>query len=122
MKVELNSCKNINFHAKVSPQLEKVLRSYINQGGNRLKNNYKLNTKIAEFDKYGYDEYTMNLVSKYNSMGNEYSLVVTKEGQNIKDGICLSKKSSMRELVNYFLNIRKNQFINKMENGYIYGG
>jgi hypothetical protein len=121
MKADFNPNMNTNFQAKVSPQLEKFMRGFINQGGNRIKNNYRLSSRIEEFNTFGFDEYTINLATKSTGTGMQYSLVATKNGQDIKEGTCLSRKSSIREIVTYFLNIRKNQFINKMQNNNIYG-
>lgn len=113
MKVDLDTNAQPNFQAKVSPQFEKFMRSYINCGQNRIKNNYKLNQKLTDFEKYGYSDYTINLANKSVAWGNEYSLVATKEGQEIKDGIFLIKKNSVKQIINTFLNMNKN-YLNKL--------
>ena len=118
MKIRSND--QINFQAKISSQFENFMRSYINHGEKRIQNNYKLNKKIADLDNYGYDEYTINLVSKYISWGNEYSLVATKDGQNIKNGIFITKRNSVKQVINYFLKMNKRQFTNQMKKNHIY--
>ena len=110
MKIESNTYSQPKFCAKISPKFERFMLDYINNGKNRLQNNYKLNKKLEDFSRYGFDDYTVNLVNKPVAWGNEYSLVATKEGQEVKDGILLIKKNSVKQIINTFLNINKNYF------------
>ena len=113
MKVNLDTNVQPSFQAKISPKFEKFMRSYINNGQNRLQNNYKLNQKIADYEKYGFDDYTINLANKNVALWNEFSLVATKEGQDVKNGIFLIKKNSVKQIINTFLRIDKN-YLNKL--------
>lgn len=115
MKTKKISNAEINFKAKVSPKFESFMRNYLSQGGKRIKNNMLLNSRIANFEKYGYDEYTVNLTTKYISWGNEYSLVVTKEGQKLSEGACIATKNSAKNIVFYFLYMKKQLFKSLMQ-------
>ena len=110
MNVDIDTSYQQSFRAAISPNFERFMRSYLNNGKNRLQNNYRLNNKLEDYKKYGYDEYTINLVNKPVAWGNEYSLVATKEGQNIEDGIFLIKKNSVKQIIDTFLNMNKNYF------------
>ena len=94
MKINLDRNYQPKFQAKISPKFEKFMRDYINNGKNRIQNHYKLNKKIASYEKYGFDDYSINLTTKYISWGSEYSLVATKDGDDISKGIFLIKKNS----------------------------
>ena len=106
---------NPNFQAKISPSFEKFMRSYINNGQNRIQRNYMLNKKLADFERYGFDEYTVNLVTSNKSWGNEYALVSTKDGQELKKGIFLLKRNNARGIIETFLHFRKNEFVRLMK-------
>jgi len=110
MKTEKINQTEMNFKAQISPEFEKFMRSYINYGGERLKNNYRLNQKIADLNQFGYDNYTINLANKLLAWGNEYSLVATKNGQNLKDGIVIAQKNSVKSIIKSFLYMTKGFF------------
>ncbi len=124
MKISRIQQNHVNpiFQAKISPSFEKFMRSFINNGSNRIQKNYMLNKKLADFERYGFNDYTVNLVTIHKSWGNEYSLVSTKEGQELKKGIFLLKKNSAKGIIETFLHFRKNEFVRLMKKNYKFLG
>ena len=47
MKIELSTNTQTSFQAKVSPKFINSMRGFVNNGENRLKNNYRLTQKGA---------------------------------------------------------------------------
>lgn len=116
MKVEFNTSSQPNFQAKVAPRFINMMQSYINNGSNRIKNIYELNSKIEEINKkFGYNNYTIELVTNSTATGNNYSLVAVKDGKTINDGILILKYTSFRNLLNTFLEFKKKKFSDKMK-------
>lgn len=111
MKVQFNT-QQPTFQANVDEKFVNAMRGFINSGQNRLKNNYKLNSKIEEFSGLGYNDYTIRLEQKYHAIGTEYKL---KAVSNDKE-VVLANRSSFRKIVEEFLNFDKHKFKSKMRN------
>lgn len=114
MKVKLNTNNQTNFQAKISPKFEKIMRYHINKSPNKLKNNYRLNKKIAEFNEWGYDNYTVELLENYAGWGRKYAMMCVPEGVETQKGIFIDKQYTVRDVVKRFLSIKKGEFINIM--------
>ena len=116
MKTNKISQSEIVFNAKVSQQFVHSMRGYVNNGSNRLKNNYQLTKKIEDYAHFGYDDYTVMMQQRYGSMGYEYSLYAVRDGEDIRDGINLTPKpyTSYRKIFRRFMQITKYDFENLM--------
>ncbi len=102
------------FGANFTKEFTDFAHSYINTKPNRLKNNYIFNRKIEEFKNFGYDYLTIGLYQKSVSCGIKHSLVALKDGQDLKEGIVICSKTSLKYLLNDFLNMTKKEFITKL--------
>ena len=116
MKINKINKSDIVFNAKVSQKFINSMRGYVNNGNNRLKNNYKLTKKIEDYAKFGYDDYTIIMEQKSGSLGYEYSLYAVKDGYDITDGINLTPKpyTSYRKIFKRFMQITEYDFNNLM--------
>ena len=114
--IQNNQCKT-SFQAKVSQRFVNSMRGFINNGENRLKNNYKLTQKLEEYSKYGYDNYTIEMHQKYSAYGQEYRLIAVKDGDTAENGAILTPSPyySYRKIFNRFMNITKYDFNNLMK-------
>lgn len=120
MKTNLNLYKEPTFQAKISPKLEKFARDYINYGKNRIKNNYKLNKKLAEIERFGYDNYTINLTKKPIGWGNEYALIAIKDDADTGRGIYITKRNSTKGIIDSLLKLKRNDFNYRMRRNEMY--
>ena len=116
MKTNLNTNQQPIFQAKVSPRFVNMMQSYINNGENRLKNNYRLNTKLEEITQnFGYDNHTIELVTNFNSLGRTYTMLAVKDDSKQNNGIFIIQRPTFKKLLEAFFNLRKNYFIYKMK-------
>lgn len=120
MKTNLNNNYQPNFQAKISPTFENFLRNHFNNGSNRIQNNYRLTQKIAEYGTFGYRDYTLNLMKKNIGFGNEYAIVATKTEQTINEGIVITKKNSIKQIIEDFFSMTKNRLNRYMHKRRIY--
>ena len=106
-----------NFQAKVSQRFINSMRGYVNNGGNRLQNNFKLTQKLEDYAKFGYDNYTIEMQQKQGALGFEYRLIAVKDGEDISTGINLTKTpyTSYRKIFQRFMNITRYDFKNIMK-------
>lgn len=112
MKVQFNA-QQPTFQCAVDPRFENAMRKCINSGANRLKNNYKLSSKIEEFNSLGYNDYTIQLEQKYHAIGTEYKMkAVSKDNE-----VILANRSSFRGILESFLKYPKREFNKRMQNG-----
>ncbi len=117
MKADLNINIQPSFQARISPRFEKFMRSYINNGKNKLENTHKLNSKLEQINNFGYDNYTIELINKNVSYGKEYYLAAVPDGAPIKDAILIDKKENVWKIINSLLNMRKSKFVYKINKG-----
>ena len=117
MKVYMNTDYRPAFQAKISQRFTNSLRGYVNNGPNRLKNNYILTQKIEEYAKFGYDNYTIEMQQTSGRLGLEYRLFAVKDGDDTSKGIVLTKKTltSYRKMYERFMNFNKHDFVNIMK-------
>ena len=118
MKADLNTNIQPNFQARVSPRFVKFMQSYINNGRNRLQNTYKLNSKLEQIDKFGYDNYTIELINrdvKYG--GKEFILAAIPDGASFKEAVFIDKKANAWKIINSLLNMGKSSFTKRMRRG-----
>ena len=115
MKINIEQQSQSTFCAKVTPRFVNSMRGFINRGSNRLKNNYLLDTKLKEYENFGYNDYTVELNQISGPLGFEYILRAVKDGQNSEDGVILAKRSSYRKIFERFMNYKKYDFCNKIK-------
>ena len=117
MKINTICQPDIVFNAKVSQKFVHSMRGYVNNGSNRLKNNYQLTKKIEDYAHFGYDDYTVMMQQRCGSMGYEYSLYAVKDGEGIIDGINLTPNpyTSYRKIFKRFMQITEYDFDNLMK-------
>ena len=111
-----NNQPHTTFQAKVSEKFIDSMRNFINHGENRLKNNYKFNEKLKEYETFGYDDYTIIMHKKSGALGFEYRLFAIKDDEPYDQGVVLTKKTynSFRQIFNRFMNFNKHDFRNIM--------
>ena len=116
MKAEKINQPEINFYAKVSPRFVNSMRGYINNGSNRLQNNYKLTKKIEEYARFGYDDYTIEMRQKSGPLGFEYKLYAVKDDEDASKEVVLTKKhyTAYSKIFNRFMNLNEHDFKNIM--------
>ena len=80
MKVNFDS-KNSHqtFGIKISERFLNSLHGHVNNGENRLRNNYLLNNKLKEYESFGFNDYTMHMQQKSSPLGFEYNLFAVKD-------------------------------------------
>ena len=106
--MRVNSVQNQPvFQAKVDDKFVNAVRGFINSGENRLKNNYKLNKKLEDVSKFGYDNYTVKMEKTVKSTGNEYVLKAVKDGRDFEDGAFLGQRYSFRKIAELFLKLSR---------------
>ena len=117
MKICIEQNAKPQFKAQVSERFIKSMRGYINNGPNRLRNNYKLDKKIEQYHKFGYENYTIEMQQKSGSLGFEYRLYAVKNEDASGKKIPLTPKpyDAYRKVYYRFMNFRKQEFINIMK-------
>ena len=120
-KMEINKIQNNNynnsFKAKVSQRFVNSMRGFINNGPNRLKNNHRLSKKLEDYaTKYGYEDYTVHMQQSQGPLGSEYRLIAVKDGDDISNGIVLTKNpyTSYRKIFLRFMELSSYDFNNIM--------
>lgn len=118
MQIEKINQPEISFNAKVSQKFVNSMRGYINNGSNRLQNNYKLTQKIEEYASFGYDDYTIEMHQGNGKLGFEYRLVAVKDNcTDRRQNVLLTKKpfDAYRKIYNRFMSFNKHDFVTAMK-------
>lgn len=99
-----------NFGANIAKHFVDTAHNYYNYAvvTNRMKHVYKFNTKVDDFGKYGFDNYTLDYARKTIDGHNRHYLIASDEKTN-KNIVVLERKT-LAKIVEGFLNLSKNKF------------
>ena len=117
MRIDFNFGGN-TFQARTDQRFINAMQSFINNGENRLKNNYKLHKKISDLSSCGFADYTIKMQKYETVLGSEYVLRAVNDGDVFDNGSLLAKKTSFRKITENFLKLSKgdlNRAIRKTE-------